>query len=297
MGVTPPSPTETGIRTELADGIAPVGVSLYDALMGERVRVEVEDRIAVVTLTRPEKHNALDPEMFAAIRAAAEGVASTPAIRAVVLHGEGPSFCSGLDTTSFGDLSSDLIERAPGRRANPAQQLCTDWIDLPVPVIAAIHGACFGGGLQMALGADIRIAAPDARLSIREVRWGLVPDMGITAALPRLVRLDVAKELTYTGRVVDGQEALALGLVTRVADDPQTAAFALAREIAARSPDAVRAAKRLYEEAWPASEGDALALESELQSSLIGTPNQIAAITGGNEPDPNVFADADRVAL
>jgi enoyl-CoA hydratase/carnithine racemase len=213
--------------------------------MSERVRVEIADRIAVVTLTRPEKHNALDPAMFEAVRAAAEAVGSAPAVRAVVLRGEGPSFCSGLDTSSFGDLSADLVTRAPGRRANPAQQLCTDWIDLPVPVIAAIHGACFGGGLQMALGADVRIAAPDARLSVREIRWGLIPDMGITAALPRLVRIDVAKELTYTGRVIDAGEALALGLVTRVADDPHAAALALAHEIAARSPDAVRAAKRL----------------------------------------------------
>jgi enoyl-CoA hydratase/carnithine racemase len=266
-------------------------------VMSERVRIEVADRIAVVTLTRPEKHNALDPAMFAAIPAAAEEVAATPGVRAVVLCGEGPSFCSGLDTSSFGDLSIDLMDRDPERRANSAQRLCTDWIDLPVPVIAAIHGACFGGGFQIALGADVRIAAPDAKLSIREVRWGLVPDMGITAALPRLVGIDVAKELTYTGRVVDGREAQALGLVTRVADDPHAAALELAREIAARSPDAVRAAKRLYEEAWPAAPTDALVLESELQASLIGTPNQLAAITSGPDPDPNAFADADEVTV
>jgi enoyl-CoA hydratase/carnithine racemase len=265
--------------------------------MSGRVRVDIADRFAVVSLTRPEKHNALDPEMFAAIRAAAEEVASTRGIRAVVLRGEGPSFCSGLDTSSFGDVSVDLIDRDPGRRANPAQQLCTAWIDLPVPVVAAIHGTCFGGGLQMALGADVRIAAPDARLSVREVRWGLVPDMGITATLPRLVRIDVAKELTYTGRIVDGREALALGLVTRVEEDPYANAVALAHEIAARSPHAVRAAKRLYEGAWPAAAIDGLALESELQRDLIGTPNQLAAIASGDEPDPSAFADTDEVTL
>lgn len=259
--------------------------------MGERVRVEVADRVAVVTLVRPERHNALDLAMFEAIRAAAEEVAGTPGVRAVVLRGHGPSFCSGLDTASFGDLSADMLARAPGRRANLAQQVCTDWIDLAVPVVAAIHGACFGGGLQIALGADVRIAAPDARLSVREIRWGLIPDMGITASLPRLVPIDVAKELTYTGRVVDGREALRLGLVTRVADDPHAAALALAREIATRSPDAVRAVKRLFEEAWPSAPVDGLALEGELQRGLIGTPNQLASITAGPEPDPGVFVD------
>jgi enoyl-CoA hydratase/carnithine racemase len=208
-----------------------------------------------------------------------------------VLCGEGPSFCSGLDTASFGNLSTDLLVRTDGRRANDAQRLSVDWIDLPVPVIAAIHGACFGGGLQIALGADIRVASPDARLSVREVRWGLVPDMGITASLPRLVRIDVAKELTYTGRIVDGREALALGLVTRLADDPRAAARELAAEIAARSPDAVRAAKRLYEAAWPAGAVDSLALESELQRDLIGEPNQLAAIASGDAPDPAAVVD------
>ena len=259
--------------------------------MTDRVRVEVIDHVAVVTLARPEKHNALDPPMFEAIRVAAEQVGSMQGIRAVVLRGDGPSFCSGLDTASFADLSVDEIAPVPGRRANAAQRLCTDWIDLEVPVVAAIHGACFGGGLQIALGADVRIAAPDARLSIREIRWGLIPDMGITANLPRLVPIDVAKELTYTGRVVEGREAHALGLVTRVDDNPHSAAVALAREIAARSPDAVRAAKRLYEAAWTASAGDSLALESELQRSLIGTQNQLASVAGGAEPGPEAFID------
>jgi enoyl-CoA hydratase/carnithine racemase len=261
------------------------------ARMSARVRVEVSDRIAVVTLTRPEKHNALDPAMFEAIRAAAEEVAGMHGIRAVVLHGDGPSFCSGLDIASFGDLSSDQLAPIPGRRANAAQQLCTDWIDMEVPVVAAIHGACFGGGLQIALGADVRIAAPNARLSVREIRWGLIPDMGITATLPRLVRLDVAKELTYTGRVVDGRQAHALGLVTRLDEDPYGAALGVAGEIAARSPEAVRAAKRLYEAVWPSGAADGLPLESELQRSLIGTRNQLASVAARAEPDAAMFDD------
>src|SRR3954447_12969619 len=215
--------------------------------MSERVSIQVADHVATVTLTRPDKHNALDGAMFEGIIGAAEEVASSPGVRAVVLHGEGPSFCSGLDVASLmsGPISLDDILERDGRRANLAQRACTDWIDLPMPVIAAVHGSCFGGGLQIALGADLRIAAPDARLSVMESKWGLVPDMGITSTLPRLVRIDIAKELTYTSRVLTGAEAAALGLVTRVAEDPLTAAMELAREIAGRSPDAMRAAKRL----------------------------------------------------
>jgi enoyl-CoA hydratase/carnithine racemase len=263
----------------------------------QRTRVEVADHVAVVTLTRPEKHNALDAAMFEAIAGAAAEVGGTPGVRAVVLHGEGPSFCSGLDVASFlaagdGVAGFDvLLARDGARRANLAQRVATDWLDLPVPVIAAVHGNCFGGGLQIALGADIRIAAPDARLSVMEVRWGLVPDMGITQTLPRLVGVDVAKELTFTGRRVTGEEAAALGLVTRVADDPLAAARELAAEIASRSPDAVRAAKRLYEETWPAPAAHALELETELQRTLMGSPNQLAAVMAGMSGEPAQFAD------
>jgi enoyl-CoA hydratase/carnithine racemase len=266
----------------------------------DRTRIEVADHVATVTLTRADKHNALDRAMFEGIVEAATEVADTPGVRVVVLHGEGPSFCSGLDIASF--LESDgnatnggglevLTDRTGGRRANLAQRVATDWIDLPVPVIAAIHGACFGGGLQIALGADIRIAAPDAKLSVMEGRWGLVPDMGITQTLTRLVPIDVAKELTFTARRVSGEEARELGLVTRVADDPLAAARELAAEIAGRSPDAVRAAKRLYEETWPAPAGKALELETELQTGLIGSPNQMEAVMSGMKGEPAQFAD------
>src|SRR4051812_42510409 len=249
--------------------------------MSERVSIQVADHVATVTLTRPDKHNALDGAMFEGIIGAAEEVAATPGVRAVVLHGEGPSFCSGLDVASLatGPISlDDILERSGGRRANFAQRACTDWIDLPVPVIAAVHGNCFGGGLQIALGADVRIAAPDARLSVMEVKWGLVPDMGITSTLPRLVRIDVAKELTYTGRILSGAEAAELGVVTRTADDPLAEARTLAATIAERSPDAVRAAKKLYDEIWNEPAEDGLLLETELQRGLIGSSNQIAAV-------------------
>jgi enoyl-CoA hydratase/carnithine racemase len=169
-----------------------------------------------------------------------------------------------------------------------------DWSLVPAPVIAAIHGNCFGGGLQIALGADIRIAAPDAKLSVMEIKWGLVPDMGITQALPRLVPVDVAKELTFTGRIVSGAEASELGLVTRTSDEPLASAVALADEIAQKSPDAVRAAKRLYDATWVSDDAaGALTLESELQTGLIGKPNQIAAVMAGMSGEPPVFVDPE----
>src|SRR4051812_9643418 len=223
--------------------------------MSERVSIEVADHVATVTLTRPDKHNALDGAMFEGILGAAEEVAGTAGVRAVVLHGDGPSFCSGLDVASFladGPNGFEFLnDRSGPRQANLAQRVATDWLDLPFPVIAAVHGNCFGGGMQIALGADIRIAAPDATLSIMESRWGLVPDMGITQSLTRLVPIDVAKELTFTARRLSGEDACEIGLVTHVANDPVAAAKQLAAEIAERSPDAVRAAKRLYEETWP----------------------------------------------
>jgi enoyl-CoA hydratase/carnithine racemase len=267
--------------------------------MSERVSIAVDDHVAVVTLSRPDKHNALDGAMFEGIAEAAEQVARDPSVRVVVLHGDGPSFCSGLDLGSLmtGPVSlDDILKRPEGERANAAQRACTGWIDVPAPVIAAIHGNCFGGGLQIALGADIRFAAPDARLSVMESKWGLVPDMGITSTLPRLVRIDIAKELTYTGRVVTGTEAAALGLVTRAVEDPLAAARELATEIAGRSPEAMRAAKRLYDTTWNAPVEEGLTLETELQSGLIGSPNQIEAVRAGLAKEPANFADPAPVA-
>ena len=264
-------------------------------MSAERVRIEIADLVATVTLARADKHNALDAGMFAGLIAAADRLRTEPGVRAVVLHGEGKSFCSGLDVASFmsGPMSFDeLLGRPEGQLANIAQRVATDWAAVPVPVIAAIHGNCFGGGLQIALGADLRIAAPGAQLSVMEVKWGLVPDMGITQTLPRLLGIDRAKELTFTGRRVGGVEAERLGLVTSLADDPLAAARTLAAEIAGRSPDAIRAAKLLYDRAWaglPAAE--ALRLETELQVGLMGAPNQIAAVTAAMTGEPGAFTD------
>lgn len=265
-------------------------------MSSERVHVAVSDHVATVTLTRPDKHNALDAEMFEAIVGAAQQVTSEPGVRAVVLHGDGPSFCSGLDVMSMmsrGEGLDGLVSRLEEDPPNWFQQTAYDWIRVPVPVIAAVHGACFGGGLQIALAADIRVVAPDTRLSVMEIKWGLIPDMSITRTLPRLVGIDVAKELTYTGRVLSGTEAHALGLVTHVAQDPLEVARSLAAEIAGRSPDAVRAAKRLYDEAWTGSPEETLSLEASTQRGLIGSQNQIAAVTAGMTKEPADFVDPE----
>ena len=260
----------------------------------ERVQIDVADHVAVVTLTRPEKHNAVDVAMFEAIIAAADRLASEPGVRAIVLHGDGPSFCSGLDVISVmasGAGLDGLTEPLRGEVPNCFQRAAYDWVCVPVPVIAAVHGNCFGAGLQIALAADIRIATPDSRLSVMEIKWGLIPDMSISRTLPRLVGIDVAKELTYTARVISGTEAHELGLVTHVADDPLSQARGLATEIAARSPDAVRGAKRLFDEAWTGTAAETLSLEAQIQLGLIGSANQLAAVSAGIAKAPAEFID------
>jgi enoyl-CoA hydratase/carnithine racemase len=260
----------------------------------DRVRVGVEAGVAHVRLDRPDKRNGLDLPMFRAIVAAGERLAADPAVRAVVLSGEGKAFCAGLDWGAFLAMGADaaqlLLARDEKSPANLAQRVAWVWREVPLPVIAALHGAVFGGGLQVALGADLRIAAPDTQLSAMEVRYGLVPDMGLSQTLPRLVRADVAKDLVFTGRTVGADEALAIGLVTRLAADPLAAALETARAIAANSPDAVRAAKRLLD-APNFDVAASLRRETELQLGLMGSPNQleaVAAVFGKRSP---VFRD------
>ncbi|WP_428341948.1 crotonase/enoyl-CoA hydratase family protein [Mycobacterium sp.] len=262
----------------------------------DRVQIKIgASGVATVTMVRADKHNALDRAMFEGLMNAADQLAGDASVRAVVLHGEGKSFCSGLDIASFMSGQGGtglLLERDGDRLANFAQRVTYDWSLVPAPVIAAIHGNCFGGGLQIALGADIRIAAPDAKLSIMEIKWGLVPDMAITQTLPRLVRIDVAKELTFSGRIFSGSDALAIGLVTQNSDDPLASALELAEEIAQKSPDAVRAAKRLYDETWVSDDAaGALKRESDLQAGLIGKPNQLAAVVAGMSGERPAFVD------
>ena len=260
----------------------------------ERVRFSVSDHLAEVVLNRPQQHNGLDYAMFDAINEAIDRVGEDRSIRAVVLRGEGRSFCAGLDFRSVlaeGRPIEDSFIRADGEIANSFQRVAYGWQQSPVPVIAALHGNCLGGGCQIALAADLRIAAPDTKLSVREIKWGLIPDMGLTQSLPRLVGVDRAKELTFTGRVVAADEALALGLVTEVVADPVAAAHELAAQIASHSPDAIRRAKLLLEQAWNAPAEQALQLEERLQRELLGSPNQIAAVEAGMGGGTAEFAD------
>jgi enoyl-CoA hydratase/carnithine racemase len=215
-----------------------------------------------------------------------------------VLSGEGRAFCAGLDFGSFSAMADGtrrpgrgLIDREPGRAASHAQMACWVWAEMPVPVIAAVQGAAFGGGLQVALAADIRLVAADAQLSVMEVKWGLVPDMTASQTLRHLVRLDVAKELTFTGRVVSGTEAVALGLATRVSERPREDALALGREIAGRSPDAVRAAKQLLGRTAAMGVDEGLRLEQALQAGLIGSANQMEAVRANVEKRAPKFSD------
>ena len=260
----------------------------------DRVVTTIENNVAEVMLNRGDKHNALDLSLFEGLVAAGNALRERADVRAVVLHGDGPSFCSGLDYPSFMAAGVDMGEKLFGGDdggANNAQMTALVWRKLPMPVICAIHGAAFGGGLQVAAGADIRIATPHAKLSIMEVKWGLVPDMGITVALAQQIGIDHAKELTFTGRIISGAEAAEIGLVTRTAPDALGAARTLAAEIAGKSPDAVRAAKQLFDQSWSGDQSANLALEARLQRKMFTTTNQREAVAAALQKRAAEFSD------
>ncbi len=269
--------------------------------MDDRVKITISDHIADVRLVRPDKMNALDAAMFDALVAASGRLAQEKAVRAVVLSGEGRAFCAGLDMGRFaamkdsggngiaGGETRDLTARTHGL-ANYPQQAVWGWRQLEVPVIAAIQGVAFGGGFQLALGADMRFLSPDARMSVMEIKWGLVPDMAGTPILASLVRDDILRELTYTGRIFSAQEALSYGLATRICEDPRAAAFEVAREIAGKSPEAIRAAKRMLNN-LAVNPGPALLAESVEQMKLMGGPNQLEAVRANMEKRAPRFAD------
>jgi len=263
--------------------------------MNDRVDISIDSHVAEVTLNRPDKHNALDLRMFEALAAAGEQLANDSSVRAVVLTGAGANFCSGIDVSFFQQQEPVITaERmAPGNSspANFFQRPAYVWRELPVPVICAMQGIAYGGGLQIALGADLRFATANSQLSIMEIKWGLIPDMAISTTLRSILPADRAKELTFSGRVVDGTEALRLGLVTELHDDPLAAARILAHSIAGRSPDAVRAAKSLINQAWQLPEADALCREAQLQMSVLGKANQMEAVLANMEKRPPVFDD------
>ena len=270
-----------------------------------RIQVEIDAAgIADVRLARPDKMNAVDSAMFREVAETGRDLARDASLRAVVLSGEGRGFCAGLDTSTFGSIADskagdDAVARFdgfrldPGEVANAAQQFAWVWHELPVPVIAAVHGVCFGAGLQLALAADIRFVAPDAKLSIMEMKWGLVPDVTGTQTLRHLLPLDVIKELTYTARILSGTEATAIGLATHVSDTPHEAAYALAREIAGRSPSAIRAAKQLLDAAVTAVPADGLATEARLQKTVIGKPDNVEAVLANLQKREPKFQDPE----
>lgn len=262
--------------------------------MADRVIHERDTGVAHVRLNRPDKRNGLDLGMFQALAAVGRELAGDPSLRAVVLSGEGKGFCAGLDWMSFmgaPEATPAMLERPEGEVANLAQKVAWVWREIPAPVIAAVHGFAFGGGLQIALGADIVYAAKDAELSAMEVRYGLIPDMGITQTLLKRVRPDVAKELICTARRFSGEEAAALGVITGAVDDPLVTARERATEIAGRSPQAVRAAKRLVDEGRALGPREGLLLETKLQMGLLGSPDQVEAARAVFEKREPKFGD------
>lgn len=269
-----------------------------DFTTNDRVSITLEDDgVAQVRFIRADKMNALDAAMFETMIAAGDALQAQTGVRAVVLSGEGRAFCAGLDLSNFGSANSGntptggtLADRTHGD-SNRAQQVATQWRKLKVPVIAAIHGVCFGGGLQIASGADIRVVHPETRMAIMEMKWGLVPDMGGYPLWRGLVRDDVLRELIYTNREFTGSEAQALGLATHVSEDPLAHATELARTIADRNPHAMQAAKRITNMMYDASGAELLMAESVEQDGVMRTPNQIEAVMAGMQKRKAVYAD------
>ena len=270
----------------------------------DRITVTIEGGVADVRLVRTDKMNALDDAMFSALVETGDRLKSDPSVRAVVLSGDGRAFCAGLDMGNFGRMAEgpraspaggapggdDFAKRTHGV-ANRAQYAVWVWREIPVPVIAAVHGVAFGGGFQLALGADMRFVAPDTRMAVLEIKWGLVPDMAGTMLRRHLAREDVVRELTYTGRIFSGEEALAMGFATRVCADPRAEALAVAREIAGKNPHAIRAAKRLLNAAPITDQLSGLTQETVEQIALIGSPNQIEAVMANMQKREPAFTD------
>lgn len=264
--------------------------------MSDRVKVSIKNHIAEVVLDRADKMNALDQAGFDQLSAAADEINQASDVRVVILRAEGEHFCAGADKSFLQGAVSDKAEFAKRAKALVANEMTNEfqkpalaWHCMDIPVIACVQGVTYGAGLQVALAADVRIASKTARLSLFEIHWGLIPDMGITQTLPRLVRADIATELVLTGRVVEASEAENIGLVTRVVDNPLEAASQMATLIASKSPDAIRLGKQLMRQSTHLNAADALALEAQLQTELVGSPNQIEAATANLQKRAAVF--------
>ncbi len=261
--------------------------------MNDTISYQLENSIAKVTLNRPDKMNALNLDLFEALIATGELIKADKRVRVVVLSGAGKAFCAGLDMElMMSEQEHNLSDRSHGL-CNLFQQASWVWHEVPVPVIAAVHGACFGGGLQIMTGADIRYIHPDTKLSIMEMKWGLVPDMGGTQLWSAFVREDIIRELIYTARVFSGREAGEYGFATRLCDDPLAAALETAEQIAGKNPDAIRAAKRLINNQRQPDIATGLLAESQEQTAIIRTPNQIEAVMSNFEKRIPKFLDSD----
>ena len=259
--------------------------------MTDRVTTTITNQIADVRLNRADKMNAIDPAMFTEIGAAIDALADRKDVRCVVLSGEGKAFCAGLDMASMAAGGSGTSAERNDQGSILPQHVTWGWRSLPMPVIAAVHGVAFGGGFQIMSGADIRIAAPGTRFAIRETYWGLVPDMAGFAIWRGLVRDDVLRELVYTAREFDADEALHHGFITRIADDPHAAAMEMATAIAAHSPHAIRGAKRLCNMAHDTDPRAMLEAETREQMNVIGKPNMMEAVAANMGKRAAVFAD------
>ncbi len=264
--------------------------------MSELVKLKIENHIATVTLNRENKKNALSREMFDAISETGENLKRDNSVRAIILTGAGSDFCSGLDTSTFTKWASnfnkvreELISRPFGDNANWFQKPCHVWQEIEVPVIAVIKGVALGAGIQLALAADFRIATPDSKFSIMESKWGIIPDLGISQNLPKLVRADVAKELIMTGRIFDGKEAFSLGIITKIDQDPLACANSFAKTLVEKSPDVLKGAKKLIEECWVAPKGEGLKIEANIQSRILGYENNVEAVMATIQKRPAIF--------
>jgi enoyl-CoA hydratase/carnithine racemase len=264
--------------------------------MNDIVTIDIQDHVADVRLNRAEKMNSLSLEMFEAIVEAGKQLESNKSVRAIVLSGEGRCFCAGLDLDIFSDqafLEDPFGQDKGGFWPNFYQQPAWVWKNMPAPVIAALHGVVYGGGLQIALGTDIRIADPEVKMSVMEIRWGLIPDMSASQTLRDLVRLDIARELVFTGRIVDGEEAQQIGLVTSLSETPRESALEMASVIAAQNPDAIASGKFLLENAWHGDQMEGLHLEERLQAKLIKSKNQIEVVMAGMRKCKPEFVDRE----
>lgn len=268
--------------------------------MSDAVQLSVTNGVADLRLNRPDKLNAVDEAIMTGLHAAITDIHNDSNVRVVVISGNGKGFCSGLDFSNFGAMLSgeltaegvaDAYDELSPAGANQAQQLGWAWQELPVPVIAAVHGAALGAGLNIALGADIRIVHPETKMGFVEITFGLLPDMSATQSLRRLVGLDRCKDLIFTGRKFTGQQALEYGLATELSDDPLTTALEMAASIAKRNPDAVRKGKQLLNNSALVSVRDGLIEESNCSRSLMGTPNQLEAVMSTFEKRESQFTD------